>query len=293
MPTTTSSRLSFVAAATLFAFAALPATAAERVVSVGGSITEIVYALGEADRLVAVDSTSLYPEAATELPDVGYLRQLSAEPILSLEPTLVLAEPDAGPPAALDQLRAAEVELVVVSDDTSPTGVGNKIAAVAAALDVPEAGRALSNRVAGEFAALARDREALSARPTVLFLLAVGNGAPLAGGAGTSSQAVIALAGGVNAVKGFTGYKPLSPEAIVGAAPDFILVTERTLDLLGGRDGLRALPGIAATPAGQAEDGIVAMDGLKLLGFGPRTPEAARELMDTLHPAAPQRSAAE
>ncbi len=289
----TSFRLSLAVAAALAAVAALPATAAERVVSVGGSITEIVYALGEQDRLVAVDSTSLYPEAATELPDVGYLRQLSAEPILSLEPTLVLAEPDAGPPAALNQLRAAGVEVMVAPEDTSPEGISAKIEAIAAALDAPEAGRALAERVAAEFATLARDREALSGRPKVLFLLAVGNGAPLAGGADTSSDAVIALAGGVNAVEGFTGYKPLSPEAIVGAAPDFILVTERTLGLLGGREGLRALPGIAATPAGHAEGGIVAMDGLELLGFGPRAPAAARELMVALHPAAPQRSAAE
>lgn len=61
----------------------LGASASERIVSIGGDVTEIVYALGAEQQLIARDSTSLHPQAAAALPDVGYMRQLNAEGILS------------------------------------------------------------------------------------------------------------------------------------------------------------------------------------------------------------------
>jgi iron complex transport system substrate-binding protein len=129
-------------------------------------------------------------------------------------------------------------------------------------------------------AAISRIRD----RPKVLFLLSVGNGgAPMSGGAATSSDGVIRLAGGVNAVAGFEGYRPVSPEAIIEAAPDIVLVTHRSLRMLGGVDALLARPAIAATPAGRAKR-VVAMDGLLLLGFGPRIGEAIVTLARSLHP---------
>ena len=252
-------------------------------VSVGGAITEIVYALGAEDRVIAVDSTSRYPLQAQEHPNVGYMRQLSAEAILALEPGLILAEADAGPPAALDQLRAADVPLVVVPDHPSPDGVLEKVAAVAQALDLESRGLELSADLEEEFEEL-RDRLApVDNRPSVLFLLSIGRGAPLVGGRGTSADGIIALAGGRNAVAELDGYKPLSPEAAAVAAPEVVLVTKRTLRLLGGAAALLERPEIAVTPAGRSAR-LVVMDGLLLLGFGPRTPEAIRQLAAALHP---------
>ena len=66
-----------------------------RIIAIGGSITEIIYALGAEDKLVAVDSTSMYPASALERhPDVGYMRALSAEPVLSVAPDVILAIDD-------------------------------------------------------------------------------------------------------------------------------------------------------------------------------------------------------
>ncbi|GAB4366402.1 MAG: hemin ABC transporter substrate-binding protein [Kiloniellaceae bacterium] len=260
-------------------------TANQRIVAVGGAVTEIVYALGLEDRLLAVDSTSLYPAAATELPNVGYMRQLSAEPILALGPELVLASQDAGPPAALDQLRDAGVAVVSVPDDYTPEGVLTKIDLVAAALGVEAAGRALRDRVAAELAAVREAFAGVAERPRVLFLLSVSKGrTAMAAGSGTSAEGIIALAGGTNAVDGFESYKPLSPEAAVAAAPDVLLIGERSLDLLGGMEGLLALPEIALTPAARNRR-VVVMDTLFLLGFGPRTAQAAMTLGRQLHPA--------
>lgn len=263
---------------------ATPALAAGGIISVGGAVTEIVYALGQEDRLLAVDTTSLFPPQTADLPNVGYLRQLSAEPILALGPELVLAAEDAGPPAALDQLRDAGVTVVTVPEDYTPEGVLAKIDTVAAALGVEAAGKALRDKVAGEMAAVRAAFANVNERPRVLFLLTISSGrTTVAAGRNTSAEGIIALAGGVNAVDGFESYKPLSPEAAVAAAPDVLLIGERSLDLLGGMEGLLAIPEVALTPAAQNRR-VVVMDTLLLLGFGPRTAEAAVALGRELHP---------
>ena len=254
------------------------------VVSVGGSVTEILYALGLEDRVIAVDATSLFPATATELPNVGYMRRLSAEPILAMAPSLVLAVEDAGPPAVLDQLREAGVQVVLVPDDPSPEGIADKIDLISGAMGVPAKGRALSAGVKNKLGNLERAVAATAKRPKVLFLLSIGNGgAPLAAGRETSAAAIIELSGGDNAIDAFEGYKVLSPEALVEAAPDVVLVTDRSLGLLGGAEAIRNGPEVSQTPAGR--DGrILSMEDLLLLGFGPRTPEAAAQLAQKLHP---------
>lgn len=256
-----------------------------RVVAVGGSVTEIVYALGLEDRLVAVDSSSLYPAAVGALPNVGYMRQLSAESILALDPQLVLAIEDSGPLTALDQLRDAGVPVVQVPDSPSPRGVIEKIRIVAAALGVDEAGTRLAERVEAQLSVVEQAFGDVDERPRVLFLLSVGNGRiPLAAGRETSAAGIIELAGGVNVFDDFESYKPLSPEAAVAGAPDVLLITGRSLGLLGGMESLLEIPEIALTPAGR-NGRVVTMDSLLLLGFGPRTAEAAASLGKQLHPA--------
>lgn len=255
-----------------------------RIVSVGGAVTEVVFALGFADNVVAVDSTSQFPRAVTEKPDVGYMRRLSAEPILGLAPSVVLAVEDAGPETALNQLRESGVPVVLVPDDPSYDGVLKKIELIAAALDVEEKGRQVTTTLRADFDRLNNAVDSVGKRPKVLFLLSIGQGgAPLAGGRDTSADGIIRLAGGVNAVDAFESFKPLSPEAAVLAAPDVLLVTNRTLELLGGKAGLLGLPEISLTPAAQ-QGRVVAIDGLLLLGFGPRTGQAVRTLAAELHP---------
>ena len=184
-----------------------------------------------------------------------------------------------------DQLREAGVPVAIVPDEPSPAGVLAKIARVASVLGAEEEGKALATRLETDLASLAAVVHGLPGRPRVLFLLSIGRGAPLAAGRDTAAAAIIGLAGGVNAVDAFDGYKPLSPEAAVAAAPEILLVSERSLRLLGGRDGVLDIPEIRLTPAGRARR-VVAMDGLLLLGFGPRTGEAIRLLAGALHPRA-------
>src|SRR5262245_11819479 len=107
-----------------------------RIVEIGGAITEIFYALGLEDRLAGVDSTSLYPAAALrDKANVGYMRQLSAEGVLGLNPSLVLAMQGSGPKETMDVLEAAKVPLVLVPETFSEDGLIEKIRLVGHALD--------------------------------------------------------------------------------------------------------------------------------------------------------------
>lgn len=247
-----------------------------RVIALGGAVTEIIFALGEGDRLVGVDTTSRYPEIATTLPDVGYYRQLGAEGLLSLAPDLILADPGAGPPAALRQVASAGVCIVEVTDGGSAAAVGERVRDVAAALKVEDKGTVLADRLDARFAELDAAVTAGADRPKVLFLLSLAGDTPLAAGSDTDADAIIRLAGGVNAVA-FKGYKPLSPEAAAAAAPDALLMMAHVVDEAGGASHVLGLPQIRLTPAGRAGR-LIAMDGLLLLGFGPRTPDAIAEL---------------
>lgn len=267
---------------TLLSFA-LPASADEaRIVSLGGSVSEIVVALGAGDRLVARDTTSTYPESLTALPDVGYIRALSAEGVLSVKPTLILAEEGSGPPETMEVLKAAEIVVAQMPGDPTPEGVLAKIHAVAEALNLPAEGEALAADVAAGLEAARRTAAAVTSRKRVLFVLSLQSGRIMAGGAGTKAEGIIALAGGVNAATGFDGYKSMTDEAVLAAAPDVILMMDREGDLAISDADVLAQPALAASPAAKS-GAIVRMDGMLLLGFGPRTPEAARALHAALY----------
>lgn len=258
---------------------------AKRIVSVGGSTTEIVYALGAGERLVGADTTSIYPAAADALPDVGYVRQLSAEGLLSLSPDLILAGGEAGPDTALAQTEAAGVRIVKLKEGFTPAEVQAHIETVGAALGRETEAAALNAAFRQDIERVLADVATLDGRPRVLFLLQAGRGGMLVAGAHTAAHAMIELAGAENAATGFTGYKPFSPEAATAAAPDVLLVTDQTVEMLGGADRLLADPALAATPAGKAKR-IVSMDALYLAGFGPRLAHAVRDLAAALHPEA-------
>lgn len=248
----------------------------ERVLSIGGSVTEIVYELGEEDRLVGRDSTSTFPEQATSLPDVGYIRQLSPEGVLSVNPDLVISETGAGPVEAVELLRAAAVPFVEVTDGYTEAAVLQKIRDVAEALSVPDKGEALAAEVSADLDA-AKAMATTDAPKRVLFVLSTAGGRITAAGEDTSAEAIIEMAGGVNAVDGISGYKQLSDEAIARAAPDVVLMMDRTGDHAITDDDLFAHPAFVATEAARTRS-VVRMDGLLLLGFGPRVGEAVRTL---------------
>lgn len=269
------------AAASTSASAAVTADA--RIVSVGGTVTEIVFALGLGPRVVAVDTSSVFPAEASALPQVGYQRTLAAEGVASQRPTLLLLTLEAGPPPAVEQLRGLGIPLHVIPATSSIDGAKEKIRLVAEALGAEAKGEELTRTLTADLASTDALVKRATSKPRVLFIYARGGGTLMVGGTDTPAAAMIALAAGENAVSAFDGFKPLTAEAVTTAAPDVILVPSRGLVALGGVDGLLAQPGIALTPAGKSKR-IVTMDDLLLLGFGPRLGGAVRELAILLHP---------
>ncbi|ETX28086.1 heme/hemin ABC transporter substrate-binding protein [Roseivivax isoporae] len=274
--------LSALLAAGCTAASAEPAPEAD-VLSIGGSVTEIVAALGQGHRLRARDSTSTWPPEVADLPDVGYMRALSPEGVLSVGPDLILSEDGAGPPEALDVIRAADVAFVTVPDAVTTDGILRKIEIVGAALGVPDRAAALSDAVATDLAdAMADAARPDAQRKRVLFVLSTQGGRITASGTGTAADALIRMAGATNAVTEFEGYKQISDEAVGRAAPDVILMMDRGGDHGAADDELFAMPAIRLTPAA-ADRASVRLDGLLMLGFGPRTAEAVRRLNAALY----------
>jgi iron complex transport system substrate-binding protein len=253
-----------------------------RLVSIGGSLTEIVFALDAGQNLVARDQTATWPEAALALPDVGYMRALAPEGVLSVNPTALLVLEGSGPPEALAVLESAGVQYRTVPESYSAQGVLEKVRAVGAALGLTERAETLAASLEAEFAALAARTDALSPRKRVLFILSNQGGQIQASGTGTAAAGIIALAGADNVISQYEGYRPLSEEAITAAAPDAIVMMDRGGDHGATDADLLAHPAIALTPAGR-DKAIFRLDGAYLLGFGPRTAAAAGELADLLH----------
>lgn len=256
----------------------------QRVLSIGGSVTEIVFALGQGHRVIARDTTSSYPETVTALPDVGYKRMLTAEGVLSVAPDLIIAEEGSGPQTTLDVLNAASIPVVQIPEVSDGAGIARKIRLVGEALGVPEEAESLARQVEADIAQATQKASDVAADvpKKVLFILSAQGGRIMASGAGTSADAIIAMAGGVNAVSEFEGYKPMTDEAVIAAAPDVILMMDRGGNHSIADDVLLSMPAVMPTPAAQ-NNAVVRMNGLYILGFGPRTADAVKDLNAKLY----------
>lgn len=255
----------------------------DRIVSVWGSLTEIALALGFADEIVGRDVASHF-EGVEDVPLVTRAHDVSAEGVLSLDPTLVLAQTDTGPPEAIDQIRRAGVPVVLVEEPTGLHDMPGRIRTVAAALGVPEGGEALVERTEAELdAAIADvpDDEPLD----VAFLYMRGSaGVYLIGGDGSGADSMIEAVGARDAgsVLGLSTFTPITSESLVAAAPDAILMLTSSLASVGGIDGLLEIPGISQTPAGQNRR-IITVDDQLLYSYGPRSGEAVAALAAALY----------
>ncbi|WP_328874848.1 ABC transporter substrate-binding protein [Streptomyces sp. NBC_00287] len=257
---------------------------ASRILPLNGGVAEIVFTLGLGDRVVGRDITATFAEAKG-LPQVTKAHDVSAESVLSLRPTVVLADTDTGPSEAIEQIRDAGVPVVVLDPATELADVTTRTTRIAEALGVPAAGKALNARMSDELAA-ARAAVPKGSKPRVAFLYMRGSAAVyLIGGKGSGADSLIEAAGAVDAGKDAGFDKPFTPitsEALVRAQPDVILMMTKGLESVGGIDGLVDIPGIAQTPAGMNRRVVDLEDGV-LLGFGPRTPLVIDILVDRLH----------
>lgn len=257
------------------------ASPAQRVVSIGGAVTEIIYALQGQQSLVGVDTTSNFPLAARQLASVGYARSLSLEGILALAPTLILASEDAGPTNVIQQLQASGIQFEIIAAHHRYESLVERVTRVAQLLGKVKEGEQVLKRLASDWqqvnASIASARQASHAAPKLMFILAHAPNQIMIAGKDTSAQAMLDYVGAHNCFGSVHGYKPLTPEALLAAQPDIILTTDQGLKANGGMDALLQRPGFAQTPAGRHKR-VISMEAMALLGFGPRLPQALREL---------------
>lgn len=250
-----------------------PIKGAQRIITLNGVLTEVVSALGLEDRIVGTDVTSKYPEAVDSLPKLGHDKAIRAEGVLSLSPDIVMANVGQLDPAVEGQLRQAGIRLMLFMPQNSIEGTKRLIAQVADSVARTEH----AGNVEAAIDSALKGVAPLTPSPRVLFIYARGAGTLLVAGEGTPMQSLITLAGGTNAITGFTDFKPLTPEALVAANPDVVLYFNTGADDLQGNDALMRVPGMASTGAGR-NGSFVPLDPLVMAGFGPRVGNAVATL---------------
>lgn len=249
-------------------------TPESRIVSGDGTISEILCGLGLEKYIVGVDITSSYPASLEKLPKIGHNRTISTEGIISLKPNIVvLSDQSMIKPEVISQLESTGKKVIVFKQEFSFEGTKKLIQTVANTFGVSKKAEPLIKKLDADLAKL--PKKAVSKK--ILFIYARGTGTLMVSGEGTSVDKMIQLSGNQNAGKGFQDFKPLTSEALLAANPDVLLLFDSGLNSVGGTEGLLKLPGIAQTNAGKNKK-VIAMDGLLLMGFGPRVGKAAAEL---------------
>jgi iron complex transport system substrate-binding protein len=251
----------------------------ENIVSLNGTVSEVLAALELEDAIVGTDVTSTYPASLQSKPKLGHNQSVNVEGILALDPRKVMALSTDMKPEVIQQLKTAGVQVQLFDREYSVEGTRKLIRQVADSTGRAEVGKRVIEKLDRDISTLKTDN---TSSPKVLFIYARGSGTMMVAGEGTAMEKMIQLAGGQNAVSGFKDFKPLTGEALVAANPDVILLFESGLESLGGPEGIYDVQGVKETNAGKNKK-VVTMDGALLSGFGPRVGEAIRELSDKIH----------
>lgn len=252
-----------------------------RLVTIGAAVTETVFALGHGEQVVAADQTSTFPPSIRDKPNVGYMRALSAEGVLSMTPTLIVAIEGAGPPDVIGNLSRAGVPFVIVPEGHDEAAVLRKIRLIAEVLGEEERGEAMIRAMQEDFRAVQAQRGKIPKSRKAIFVLAVGSGSPTVGGAETSADGIFEMAGVENAMKAIHGYKPAVAESTLAAAPEVVVtLMERNHGL--DEKAMFSQTAFVGTPA--ARDHRLVSIPSYYLSFGPRTAHAANLLAAAVYP---------
>ncbi|MET0753651.1 MAG: ABC transporter substrate-binding protein [Pyrinomonadaceae bacterium] len=256
-----------------------------RIVSVGTAVTETIYALGAGEKLVGVDNSSAeYIPETKNLPKVGPRTTLSAEGILSLKPTLLIMNADAGPPQVVEQIKNSGVTILTLTPNYTIETVKSKVETIAKALNLEAKAKEINDSIDKDIREVGELLKKKKTTPKVMF---VGRGPNMPNatmsGTGTTIDEMIKLAGGANPMTDFTGFKEMTDEAVVAAQPDIILITQRSFERSGGVEGVVKFPGVALTPAGKNQR-VIPVSDMYFQGFGPGVGRAVRELTYKFHP---------
>lgn len=247
--------------------------AAERIVSLGGSVTEIIYALKQEKNLVGIDSSSIYPDATQQLPKVGYYRSIPVEGVAALNPSLLLSSEIAGPKKSLDALAQLGIQIQTIPDRPSIDSLYQRIQTIADILNISEDGKQLLNKTKQDIDSAIT----LPAQKLDTIFIINRTGSLMAAGSETSADEIMKLAGVNNIFSHQKGFKPIANESLASAKPELIIITEFSAQNSGEIDRLKSLPALIDSPAVK-NNRILVLDDLLAMTLGPRTGEAIRQI---------------
>lgn len=257
-------------------------SANQRIVIAGGSLTEIVFALGAGDEVVGVDKTSSYPEKVKQLPQIGYWKLLNIEGVLSLKPTLFITLNDVEPDNVIEKVSESKVDVLALQRVPGTIELlYENITKIASKLNKQKEGELLINRIKTNLADIQTKIATHPQKTKVLSLMSMG-GTNSVAGKNTTIDALIAIAGGENLAK-HNSFKSYTAESIIAINPEVIILNKYSIDQLGGLDKINTIPGITETSAFK-NNRITIIDDSYLFGIGPRVDEAAKLLFQSFYP---------
>ncbi len=254
----------------------------QRIITAGSALTETVCALGDCDKIVASDRTSLYPESIQKLPSIGYRGSISAEGIISLKPTLIIAEKDYVKDEVLAQLTSSGIKLLIIDRKMTVEDTKKYIAQIAEVLNRQAEGKKLIAEIDADLNEAKALISRATSKPKVLGVYNRGASTISMAGKDTFGE-IINYTGAQNVFTSVEGYKPLNTEALIAGNPDYLITTSYGLESIGGIDGFLKIPGVAQTTAGRKKQ-VIAIDTLMLTNFGPRVGKAIKEIIYLIHP---------
>lgn len=253
---------------------------APRIVTAGGSITEVVYALGQGEHIVATDSTSMFPSEARQLPKIGYFRQIGTESVLSFQPTLLLGAPATGPQGMLEQLDAVGIQIHILGENKSLEGLQSLITDIGELLQAKQKSAELIDQINAEVSNIKTRATQLLVKPvTALFVLSNSDRGLTVAGTNTVPQALFDELGIRNAASALEGYKIMDNEAIVAANPSIVFLANHRFPSDADHHVICAHPALLSTDVSQTCN-VHTLDSSKSLGLSPRFPEAMAEILE-------------
>lgn len=262
----------------------VPIKPGARIVVTGSYLAEILVELGAARQIVATGGGVDHIAPLKAVPRLRGFRQMSAETVLAQRPDVYITTNDITGAGVVTQLRAAGVQVVLFEAEPTLGGISERIAELGVVLSKPREAAALARRFQADLAQARAFVARARTRPRGLFILSGGNRPTLVAGRGTGPANLIELAGGTNVASTIEGFKVMSQEAMIAAAPEFILLNPDGLENRGGVPAALTAPGALLTPAGRGKR-LITLPGEYLQGFGILTPSAIRALARAIHPA--------
>ena len=253
----------------------------DRIISIGGCVTETVFVLNQGEKVIAVDISSTIPNKVKKLPQVGYIRNISSEGVLSMMPDYILTTSDLGPPKVVDQLRKSGVKIKIFDSPHSLDEIIDLVDNISVILDVQEKGKVTIDKMKKESKLINKKIDNYAFNPKIVFFMNPSIGSYTAAGNTTRANYLIQFLGGKNIFSDqFSKYKKVTKEEILKFNPDIILVSsyssndQKSSSIFIDSDDFKSVSAVL-------NNRVVDIDMGKLLSFGPSFTSNVLELINT------------